>query len=300
MSQKNQPQNVKDYTILVLQGIVIGAANAIPGVSGGTMALILGIYEELINSLKTLGDKQFWQAALKFRLNKLGEYLNWRFLLTLALGVVLAVVLLAQLLEYLLAHKSIWVWSFFFGLITASVFSVGARVKKWRIPTILSLIIGAAVAFSVVGLTPAKTPENLVFLFISGAVAACAFILPGISGAFILVLMGKYEFAVHAVNQKDMLSLLVLLLGGTVGLIIFAQFLNWLFKRYHDLAIALLTGFIVGSLRKVWPWQIDNINVLPTWQINNTINVDILYALLFAIAGIAIVAVLDAKTILRS
>ncbi len=303
-TSKNK-ETLRSYVLLILQGIVIGAANAVPGVSGGTMALIFGIYEELIASIKTLGDKRFWQAVFKLDLKKAFEYLNWRFLLPIAFGVFVAILLLAQILEYLLEHKASFVWSFFFGLIAASVLSLGARVKSWRFPALITLLLGAIITFGLVGLTLTKTPENPIFLFISGALAASAFILPGISGALILVLLGKYEFVLNSVNQKDILSLLILALGGVIGLVIFARFLNWLFKHHHDFTIALLTGSILGSLRKVWPWQTFDLNtnaaknVLPSWQINGVFNFDILYALLFVALGFLLVILIDPKARLK-
>ena len=292
-------KNFKDYGILIFQGIAIGAANAVPGVSGGTMALIFGIYQELMASIKAFGDKQFLQALLRLRLQKAWGHINWSFLLPLIAGAILSILLLAHVLEYLLNNKATLVWSFFFGLIAASVFSVGHRAKNWRFATIAALLLGTTIAFGVVGLTPTNTPENLAFIFIAGAISACAFILPGISGAFILVLLEKYEFIIQAVNQKDILSLAALALGGVVGLVIFAQFLSWLFRRYYNITIALLTGFILGSLRKVWPWQVNDINVLPSWQINNTFNFDILYAVLLAILGFIVVVLIDSETFLK-
>ena len=290
----------KNYITLLLQGVAIGAANAVPGVSGGTMALIFGIYEELLASIKALGDRQFWQALWQFRFIKAVRYLNWPFLLPLVCGALTAIVLLAQVLEYFLEHQASLVWSFFFGLIAASVFSVGARVQKWHLSTLITFFLGAVVTFSLVGITLTQTPENLIFLFISGALAACAFVLPGISGALILVLLGKYEFIINAVTQNDILSLLVIALGGVIGLITFAKFLSWLFKNYYEFTIALLTGFILGSLRKVWPWQVSDMNttknVLPSWQINGTFNFDILYALLFTLLGFIVVISIDPKT----
>ncbi len=301
-TRSKHKKSFMDYIILLLQGIAIGAANAVPGVSGGTMALIFGIYEELIASIKTLGDKQLWQALWQLRFNEAVRYLNWPFLLPLTCGALAAIVLLAQVLEYFLEQQASLVWSFFFGLIAASVFSVGARVQKWHLSTLITVLLGAVITFSLVGVALTQTPENIIFLFIAGALAACAFVLPGISGALILVLLGKYEFIINAVTQKDILSLLILTLGGLIGLISFAKFLSWLFKNYHEFTIALLTGFILGSLRKVWPWQVSDLsmnttrNILPSWQVNGTFNFDILYALLFALLGFIIVISIDPKT----
>lgn len=245
------------YLGLVLRGICMGACDVVPGVSGGTMAFILGIYEELIESVRMIGDPAFVKTALQLRLREALSLLNWKFLLSVGAGVGIAVLSLAHALEWLLVNHPVFLWSFFFGLVLASVFVVGQRVADWGPSRVLALLIAAGAAFSIVGLVPAQTPESWWFLFLSGALAICAMILPGVSGAFILLLLGKYQFVLSAVTQRDVVSLAIVAAGAAIGLVTFAQILSWLFSRYHDLTVAMLTGLMLGSLRKVWPWKED-------------------------------------------
>lgn len=235
----------------------MGACDVVPGVSGGTMAFILGIYEELIESVRMIGDPAFVKTALQLRLREALSLLNWKFLLSVGAGVGIAVLSLAHALEWLLVNHPVFLWSFFFGLVLASVFVVGQRVADWGPSRVLALLIAAGAAFSIVGLVPAQTPESWWFLFLSGALAICAMILPGVSGAFILLLLGKYQFVLSAVTQRDVVSLAIVAAGAAIGLVTFAQILSWLFSRYHDLTVAMLTGLMLGSLRKVWPWKED-------------------------------------------
>ena len=294
----------RDYGTLLLKGITMGAADVVPGVSGGTMALILGIYEELITSLRALGRPPFWRALLSGRLGKAFEEAHGRFLLVLITGIAIAVLSLSRGLEWLILNQPVPVWSFFFGLIAASVLVVGARVRRWGVTTVLGFIGGAVAAFALVGLTPATTPESALFLFLSGALAICALILPGISGAFILVLLGKYEFILGALNRGDVVPLMFVALGAGVGILSFAQVLGWLFRHYHNLTLAVLAGFMLGSLRKVWPWKeitggdldadIDAAaNTLPALTQGGAFNTAVLVALLLAAAGFILVLVVD-------
>lgn len=245
------------YAGLVARGVAMGASDIVPGVSGGTMAFIFGIYEELIDSLHMLGEREFLQALVRLRIRELFRLLNWQFLLAVGSGVLLAVFTMAHTLEWLLVNHPIFLWSFFFGLVLASVLIVGRRIERWQPRLILSLLGGALGAFTLVGLVPRQTPDTWWFLFLSGALAICAMILPGVSGAFILVLLGKYESVLSAVTQQDIVTIGIVGAGAVVGLVTFAQILNWLFDRYHDLTVALLTGLMLGSLRKVWPWKRD-------------------------------------------
>ncbi len=293
----------RDYGTLFLRGVAMGAADIVPGVSGGTMALILGIYEELINSLRSLGRPPFWRALLGGRVGRAFEEAHGRFLITLVGGIAVAVLSLSRVLEWLILTQPVPVWSFFFGLIAASVGVVARRVTKWRTTTVLGFVGGAAAAFALVGLTPASTPESALFLFLSGALAICALILPGISGAFILVLLGKYEFILGALNRGDVAPLVFVALGAGVGILSFAQVLGWLFRHYYNLTLAVLGGFMLGSLRKVWPWKaagadvdadIDAAaNALPALTQNGAFNAGILVALLLALVGFVLVLVVD-------
>jgi putative membrane protein len=250
-------RSLLDYVGVVLRGVAMGASDIVPGVSGGTMAFILGIYEELIDSIRAVAQPDFIQAVLKLRIKEMFQILNWKFLLSIAMGVLIAIFTLSGFLEWTLINHPVYLWSFFFGLVLASVFTVGQRIAQWTIPLGVALAAGTLLAFTLVGLVPAQTPETWWFLFLSGSLAICAMILPGVSGAFILVLLGKYQFVLSAVNQRDFVSLGLVFAGACVGIVTFAQILGWFFKRYHDYTVAVLTGLMLGSLRKIWPWKVD-------------------------------------------
>lgn len=244
----------------------MGAADIVPGVSGGTMAFILGIYEELIESIALFGSKPFWHDVLHGNIRKAFQSANWGFLIAVGTGILTAAAALARPLEHALDTMPMMVWSFFFGLVFASVFVVAARVKRWNVRTIFATVAGCIAAYALVGLVPVHTPEAAWFLVLSGAITICAMILPGVSGAFLLVLLGKYEFVLSAVNNRDIEPIAYIGVGAVVGLIAFSQVLEWLFARYHDVTVALLTGLMIGSLRKIWPWKQDMTNILPDWN----------------------------------
>lgn len=300
-----------DYLTVGLKGAGMGAADVVPGVSGGTIAFITGIYEELIDSIKSInpsnirliwkkGIPSFWRAV------------NGTFLLSIVLGILASVLTLARLLEYLLINHPIQIWSFFFGLILASAVFVARNVKGWDIVTLLSALVGTGAAWWITGISPASTTTALWFVFLSGAIAICAMILPGISGSFILLLLGKYQYVLNAVNQGEWQVLLVLVLGAAIGLISFANLLSWLLRKYHKQTIALLSGFMLGSLNKIWPWKLNletftdphgvvqplvQKNVLPAVFHSNTGQDPFLaQAILFFAAGILIVVLLELLT----
>ncbi|MBU2996534.1 DUF368 domain-containing protein [Cellulophaga baltica] len=247
-------RNVLQYFFITLKGMAMGAADVVPGVSGGTIAFISGIYEELIDSinkvdislfktLKEKGFKSFW------------EQVNGNFLLALFLGIGISVVSLAKGISWLLINQPVLLWSFFFGLVVASILFVGKSIEKWNASTIVMLIIGTGVAYYITTLPPSENTDSLPFLFLSGALAICAMILPGISGAFILVLLGSYKVILEAVHERDLKIIATVGLGAIFGLLSFARILKWMFKHYKDLTLAVLTGFILGSLNKIWPWK---------------------------------------------
>lgn len=241
----------------------MGAADIVPGVSGGTMAFILGIYEELIDAIRIFGRPEFWHDIVRGKVHHALRLPKWGFLVSVGSGILLAVATLSLPLEHLLSTKPVVLWSFFFGLVCASVIVVAARIKKWEPKHVVALLFGAFLAYVIVGLVPVETPDAPWFLVLCGAIAICAMILPGISGAFLLVLLGKYEFVLSAVNNRDIMPIAYIGVGATVGIIAFSQVLSWLFGRYHDLTVALLTGLMIGSLRKIWPWKIGDANILP-------------------------------------
>ncbi len=252
LNKKNR--SLFDYLILSAKGFCMGASDVIPGVSGGTMAFILGIYEELINAIKSFDLKGF-QLLMTLKFRALLDHVSWQFLLSLGIGILTAVFSLAKVLSWLLHNQPVLIWSFFFGLILASVVSVSRRIQAWRAPVWLSLFGGTTGAYLLVGFVPVSTPNDPWFLFLSGAIAICAMILPGISGSFILVLLGKYMYVLEAVNNRDFLVLFLVASGACVGIVAFSRLLGWLLNNYHDLMVALLTGLMLGSLRKVWPWK---------------------------------------------
>ena len=296
------------YLGLVARGYCMGSADVVPGVSGGTLAFILGTYEELVDSVRSVARAPFLQAIVRLQLKPALDAVNFPFLAALLSGVLLAVVTLAPGIEWMLTNQPILIWSFFFGLVLASVITVGKRIQRWTATLWGALLCGAAGAFWLAGMVPVTTPDTWWFLVLSGALAICAMILPGISGSFILVLLGKYQFFLAAVNQRDFMPLLWAGFGATIGVVTFAQILGWLFRRYHDFTVAVLAGFMLGSLRKVWPWKeiADYVvnhegvvitaierNILPTLTVNGMFNIEVLYAVTLALAGLLAVVVLE-------
>jgi putative membrane protein len=246
--------SLKKYLLLVLKGMGMGAADVVPGVSGGTIAFITGIYEELVNSIKSINAGAL-KLLLTGRWAAFWKHINGNFLLAVFAGIFISVLSLAKILEYLLQHHPVLIWSFFFGLILASSYVVAKKLKKWAYPAVVALAGGIGLAVYITSVTPATTTDAFWFVLISGALASCAMILPGISGSFILLLLGKYAFALHAVNELILLDILLLGTGAVLGIISFANLLSWLLRKYHDITIALLVGFMIGSLNKIWPWK---------------------------------------------
>lgn len=251
----------KNYLLLVLRGCAMGAADVIPGVSGGTIAFITGIYEELINSIRSV-DLQALRLLVTLKFKEFWKHINGNFLISVVAGIAISIFSLAKLMTYLLNTHPLYVWSFFFGLIIASALLVSKEVKKWDLFSITSMIVGIVIGYTITVLTPTSTPETWWFILLSGAIAICAMILPGISGAFILLLLGKYEYIITAVSEFNIGILLIFLVGAVAGIISFSHLLSWLLKNYHGMTVALLTGFMVGSLNKVWPWQITDTELI--------------------------------------
>jgi len=299
---------------IFLRGVFMGAADIVPGVSGGTMAFIFGIYEELINSIKTIGQRNFIDAVIHFRLREAISLINWTFLIPLGLGVVAAIFMLSGLLEYFLSHQPVFIWSFFFGLIIASVIVIAGRIQRWTWGLAAAVLLGTVGTYLLVSLVPSQTPDTWWFYILTGALASAAMILPGISGAYILVMLGKYQTVLGAVNQRDFMTLGLIAVGAAIGLVTFAQILSWLFKRYHDYTVAVLIGLLLGSLRKVWPWKVDiawmtddagqlvldhgerivveQINVLPDLSTQSGV-MEVLAALALAGLGIGVVLLIE-------
>ena len=242
------------YIILALKGCAMGMADVVPGVSGGTIAFISGIYEELLDSIRSVNATAL-KLLLKFRLAEFWRHINGRFLLPVLLGIAVAIFSLARLMTYLLVNHPIGIWSFFFGLIVASALLVARQVGRWDWRTVLAFVVGVVAAWWITVATPAETPNDWWFVMLSGAIAICAMILPGISGAFILLLLGKYQYIMHAVGEFNIPVIVVFVIGAAAGIISFSHLLSWLLKHWHDVTVAVLMGFMVGSLNKVWPWK---------------------------------------------
>lgn len=282
----------------------MGGADVIPGVSGGTIALITGIYEELIDSIKSV-DGTALRLLLKFDIKELWQRINGNFLVTVFAGVIISILSLAKLITYLLENEPIILWSFFFGLILISAVYVMPRQRNRA--SYLFLILGIASAYTITTFSPANTPEGYWFIFLSGAIAICAMILPGISGSFILLLLGKYEFILEAVKSLDIVTIVVFGLGCVVGLISFSKLIHWMLKKYKVQTLATLAGFMLGSLNKIWPWKVDSTgNIWTTESVSDFINVSpfdftvitgepnqLYLAVIFSLLGIFIVIALE-------
>lgn len=242
----------------------MGAADVVPGVSGGTIAFISGIYEELLGTISNVNLKLL-TTLRKNGIKAAWKQLNGNFMFALFLGIAISIFSLAKVLKWLLENEPILLWSFFFGLVLASVIYVGKQIQKWSFFAVFFLIAGAVLAYYITTLNPMVSENSSPwFLFLAGALAICAMILPGISGAFILVLLGAYKSVLQAVNDRDIFTIAVVGLGAVVGLLSFSRILKWLFAKYKDLTLAVLTGFIVGSLNKIWPWK-----ETLTWRTNS-------------------------------
>ncbi|EAP88437.1 MULTISPECIES: DUF368 domain-containing protein [Croceibacter] len=296
-------RNFKDYALISLKGIAMGAADVVPGVSGGTIAFISGIYEELVTTISgiNLGLLKEWR---EFGFSSMWKKANGNFIIALFLGIAISVFTVMRLANYLLENHPILIWSFFFGLVIASIWFVGKQIPKWNAKIITALVLGAAVAFYITTLPPITGTQSPFFLFIAGAIAVCAMILPGISGAFILVLLGAYKTISEAIHDFDFKTIGIVAVGAVVGLLSFSRVLKWLFLKYKAVTLAVLTGFITGSLNKIWPWKeiletvtvgdkdmvIREQSVLPQHFDGDP---QLIFALLLMVAGFLLILILE-------
>lgn len=292
-------RKLKDYAFLTLKGMTMGAADVVPGVSGGTIAFIVGIYDELINSIKSINGESLklfftgkWIAFCK--------QINAAFLFSIILGIGISIFSLAKVITWLLTDHPVLVWAFFFGLVLASTWFVSKDIKEWNWKTILAFIVGAAVAYYITVATPAETPTNLLFIFLCGAIAICAMILPGISGSFILVLLGKYFFIMEAVKTFNIKIILVFAAGALIGITTFSHLLSFALKHFRNITLSVLTGFMLGSLNKVWPWKetvqtyVDSHGVVkPLVETNILPNVYVWEAAVLMVVGFLLVYLLE-------
>lgn len=273
-------------------GMFMGVADLVPGVSGGTIAFIFGIYEELLYAIKTLTG-EFLSLLFRGRVVKAYKLVPFGFLLPVLTGIVVSVLVFASGLEYLLSHAPLYLWAFFFGLVLASTRLVMKRIVKWSRYEVAAFAFFGLLAFVVVGFSAGETSSAWWMFVLSGAVAICAMILPGISGSFILVLLGKYSQVLQAVVDLDFKTLFTFGIGAVLGISVFARFLRWLFYRHHDLAVAALSGIMLGSLRRIWPWQLvtetDYSLLFPS------LNPQTLFALLLGVVGFYVMHILARK-----
>ncbi|NPA37649.1 MAG: DUF368 domain-containing protein [Chlorobi bacterium] len=277
----------------VLKGIAMGAANVIPGVSGGTIALITGIFERLINALKSF-DLTAAKLLFSGKFKEFANHIDLYFLIALFSGVGIAIITLARLFKFLFENYPVYIWAFFFGLVLASVYYVATTVNKWSLSAVLSFLAGTAVAMTITFLKPGTEDSSFLYLLLCGVVAICSMILPGLSGSFVLLLMGNYKLVmVDAINDLNISVLLPVGIGAIGGLLLFSHFLSWLLKKYHDQTIATLAGFILGSLGILWPWKEsitktfgEKVKVIGyEWHIPK-MNGEFYFAFLFIILGI--------------
>ncbi len=275
---------------LCIIGITMGIADLIPGVSGGTMAFLSGIYEELLESIRIVSGKTL-KLILQGTFKEAVASVPFRFLVPLFAGILTAIFSLAHMLSWLLDKYPSFVWAFFFGLVLASVFIVLRRIVRWDMTDKIGFLAATVTTYFIVGTVPLETPDNLPFIFLSGAIAISAMILPGISGSFILLLLGKYQYILSAVTDRNFLTLAVFMSGCIVGLALFARFLSWLFSRHHDISIAILAGVMLGSIRKIWPWQGEG---LP-----DVFDSSVFIALLLMAGGAVLVYFLDRMQVVK-
>lgn len=238
-----------------IKGFGMGAANVIPGVSGGTIALLTGIFTEIIDSLNAMMDPSSWKLLLQGKFREFWRYIHGTFLVSLFIGVLISIFSLAKLMVYVMAYYPVQTWAFFFGLIIASSAYMIYDIKGWKVNDVLFFVVGIVLGVVICTLSPTTTPDSLWFIFICGAISVCTMILPGISGSFILVILGKYDFIMQSVNELNIPVLVVFGLGCVIGILGFSKFLHWLLKRFERPTMLVLVGFVLGALVKVWPWN---------------------------------------------
>lgn len=251
----SRPQTPAQYLRLFLTGFAMGAADIVPGVSGGTMAFILGIYETLIHAIKSFNFEAL-RLALSLKVKELLVYISFRFLLALGLGLLAAIVLLSGLLSAVMDDEQgrTLLFAFFFGLVLASILTIGVKVR-WSSASIAMFVVGAISALVIVNIVPAEADHSAPMLFLSGMIAITAMILPGISGSFMLLILGQYDYVLTAISERDLPPVIVVGLGAVAGIIAFSRVLSFLLAHYYHVTVALLVGFMAGSLWKIYPWK---------------------------------------------
>jgi putative membrane protein len=291
--------------LLLLKGFAMGLADIVPGVSGGTIAFVTGIYDELLSSISSV-NKEFVKLLLKLKIKDAFEYINGKFLVTLGFGIASAILLTSRLMHYLLHTYPDHTWGLFFGLILASIFYISKSIEKpFKSKHVSQFLFGTIVGVALVSLIPVSSENSYLNIFLSGSVAICAMILPGISGSFILLILGKYAFITGALkapfNDNNLIFILIFCVGCFVGILSFSKLLNFLMHKYHQAMITILTGFMFGSLKKIWPWKevlesvvirnkthvLEEANILPDMS-SSTI-----FTILFMLIGFGLVFLIE-------
>ena len=300
------PKTSKEYLFHFLKGLCMGTADLIPGVSGGTIAFITGIYGGLLAAVASINMDVF-KLLLRFQFAEVLKRVHLRFLVPLGVGILTAIFTLARLMHYLMNEKPVLTWALFFGLILASIIVVWRQLEDYfHVKNLLFIAIGSVFAWEVIGLIPVSTPEGLWFIAFCGFISICAMILPGISGSFLLLILGKYEYITGAIKNPfagdNILILLTFVIGAASGLLSFSKILNWLLNKYHAMTMAFLTGVLIGSMRKVWPWKevleskivrgkvkiLREANVFP-----DQLNSEFYFALLLMVVGFVAILAMD-------
>lgn len=292
---------MRQYFSASLKGFAMGAANLVPGVSGGTIALITGIYSDIIAAISSFTDKQTWRLLFSGQFKAFFKAIKGAFLIALAIGILLSIFSLTSLMEYILANYPILTWAFFFGLIIASSILIFRDIKTWNIGDIVALIVGLALGILICTLTPTTSTNDLWFIFVCGAISICTMILPGVSGSFVLLIMGKYDYIINSISSLNWPVLAVFAFGCVVGLLVFARLLRALLARYEKRTMIVLLGFVLGSLVRIWPWA-DKQRILEAEYLRgerldlidqHILNPQIGSAIVCCVAAIALVIVID-------
>jgi len=290
-------QSTNNFLLVALKGFGMGAANVVPGVSGGTIALLTGIFKDIIDSINAFTQKDTWKALFSGHFKEFWKAVNGTFLLALMVGVLLSVFTLAKIVTYTLAYHPVATWAFFFGLILASSLVMFRDIKGWKLNDVIMTIIGLVLGVVVCTLSPTQTTDDLWFIFVCGAIAICTMILPGISGSFILLILGKYEYIMQALTDLNLGVLIVFAIGCACGILAFAKFLRWLLSKWERQTLLVLLGFVVGSLIKVWPWYdktaLREAQILRGGLPGEPLDLQIPEAVIFCLIGIALVVVLE-------
>ncbi len=295
--------------VIFLKGMFMGAADVVPGISGGTIALITGVYQNFILSLSKILKAQSLRLILGLKLKEFFYHLNGPFFFPLVIGILTSIFLFAHIVSYVYIHFPIMLWSFFLGLVLAATFLLIFQVKKWNLKTILFLVLGIISAWLATGGVPLAQTHSLASIFVAGLIAVSAMLLPGISGSFLLILLGKYQVILEATKNLDWVIIFTFGAGCIVSLVIFSKLLSWLIKNYWDTSLSLLVGFLIGSMHKLWPWRetlttyvsssgedkpLLQRNISPwLYQEINAMDSQFIWALLFAFLGIAIIVLLE-------